>query len=205
MHFFFEIAPSVSRQCPTASYSAGVAEAVHRYQRVADGFGRRLGGVTTEAWGLPTPCTDWTVRQLVTHVVDTHRRVLATLPGGEFVAVGADEPLDVAFAEAAAAVSAALADPARATTVVGGLFGEQPFEKLVGRLLCADTLVHTWDLARATGQDEVLDAGAVADASRFLTPIDEAIRRPGGFAPKVEPAPGADTQTELLNFCGRRP
>ena len=35
-----------------------------------------------------------------------------------------------------------------------GMFGEQTFESLVGRLVCSDTLIHTWDLARATGQVE---------------------------------------------------
>ena len=48
------------------------------------------------------------------------------------------------------------------------MFGEQPFESLVGRLLCADTLIHTWDLARATGQPEALDPGGVAKAADVL-------------------------------------
>ena len=80
-----------------------------------------------------------------------------------------------------------------------------PFESLVGRLLCADTLIHTWDLARTTGLDESLDPEAIAKASEFLTPIDDAIRRPGGFEPKIDPSPDADAQTKLLNFAGRGP
>ncbi len=96
-----------------------------------------------------------------------------------------------------------LRDEARASQTVSGMFGEQPFESLVSRLLCTDTLVHTWDLARATGQAEGLDEVAVAKAMEFLAPLDEAIRRPGGFAPKIEPAQDADAQTRLLNFCGR--
>ena len=84
------------------------------------------------------------------------------------------------------------------------MFGEQPFESLVGRLLCADTLFHTWDLARATGQDEQLDPRrSTSAAPSSSTPLDEAIRRPGGFAPKIEPPPDADEQTRLLNFGGR--
>ncbi|MGH9091273.1 MAG: TIGR03086 family metal-binding protein, partial [Acidimicrobiales bacterium] len=105
---------------------------------------------------------------------------------------------------AGAAVAGALDDPDRSARTVGGMFGEQPFESLVGRLLCADTLFHTWDLARATGQDEHLDEGAVAAAMTFLEPIDETIRRPGGFAPKLPPPPGADAQVRLLCFGGRQ-
>ena len=83
------------------------------------------------------------------------------------------------------------------------MFGEQSFESVVSRLLCSDTLFHTWDLARATGQDEELDQDAVAKSLEFLTPMDEAIRRPGGFAPKIDPAAGVDLQTRWLNFGGR--
>ena len=73
----------------------------------------------------------------------------------------------------------------------------------MGRLVSADTLVHTWDLARATGQDESLDPQTAAKVLEFLTPIDESVHYPGGFAAKIDPPPGADMQTRLLNFTGR--
>lgn len=174
-----------------------------RYATIADGFADRLGGIKPAHWADPTPCPDWTVRDLVAHVIGTHRRVVSTLGQGEPVEVDKEGELVGAFSDARAAVEDALSDPARSQKVISGMFGEQPFESLVGRLLCSDTLIHTWDLARATHQDEHLDADAVAKSSEFLTSIDEAIRRPGGFAPKIPPAAGADGQTELLNFCGR--
>ncbi len=180
-----------------------MSEVFERYGRIADGFTARLAGVGAEQWAVSTPCTDWTVRDLVGHVISTHRRVVATVEGGEPAEVDAGGDLDEQWREARGAVADALGDEAKAGKTVGGMFGEQPFESLVGRLLCADTLVHTWDLARATGQDERLDGDAVAKADAFLTPIDEAIRRPGGFAPKIGPAPDADDQTRFLNFCGR--
>jgi uncharacterized protein (TIGR03086 family) len=98
-----------------------------------------------------------------------------------------------------------LATEFRASTLVGAMAGEQTLASLVGRLVCTDVLVHTWDLARAMGQDETLDAGAVTTALEVLEPLDRYIRRPGGFAAKIDPAPGADTQTRFLNFCGRAP
>jgi hypothetical protein len=99
----------------------------------------------------------------------------------------------------------ALDDEARASKLMTGMFGEQTFESLVGRLVCSDTLIHTWDLARATGQVETLDPGAVSKARESLTPLDDAIRRPGGFGARITPSPGADAQTQFLNFCGRAP
>jgi uncharacterized protein (TIGR03086 family) len=184
------------------SYSGPVSEISERYSTVADGFADRAAAITPNQWSLPTPCTEWTVRDLVAHVVGTQRGVHATL-GGEAAEVDKEGDLVGAFADARACIESALADPEQSAKVISGMFGEQPFESLVSRLLCADTLIHTWDLARATGQDERLDPIAVERSAEFLTPIDEAIRRPGGFAAKITPAEGANDQTRLLNFCGR--
>lgn len=180
-----------------------MSEIGDRYERVGDGFGTRLSGVAPEQWGNPTPCTDWNVKDLVVHVITTHRRVVANLDGADVPGLDPDDDLGARWAEATGAVRTALADPDRAGQTVSGMFGEQSFESLVGRLLCADTLFHTWDLARATGQDEYLDQLAVGKALEFLAPLDEAIRRPGGFAAKIDSPDGADPQTRLLNFGGR--
>ena len=75
-----------------------------------------------------------------------------------------DGDLQAQWLDASRAVTEALSDEARASKVVGGMFGEQSFESLVGRMVCADLLTHTWDLARATGQDESLDPAAVSAA-----------------------------------------
>lgn len=180
-----------------------MSEVSERYGRVANGFGARLARVTAEQWSSSTPCAEWTVRDLVVHVINTHHRVLAALDGSSPEEVAGPADLAAEWSAASEAVGSALADPERGSRTVSGMFGEQPFESLVSRLLCADTLFHTWDLARATGQDETLDDAAVAKAMEFLEPLDEAIRRPGGFAPKIAPPPTADAQTRLLCFGGR--
>jgi uncharacterized protein (TIGR03086 family) len=180
-----------------------VSEVRELYRRVADGFGVRLAGVQPGQWDAGTPCSEWDVRALVAHVIATHGRVRATLGDVDLAEVDANGDLIAQWASARQAVLAAVTDPAQAQQTVSGTFGEQPFETLVGRLLCADTLFHTWDLARATAQDEHLDAEASTKALEFLRPLDEAIRSPGGFGPKITPPPGADTQTMLLNFGGR--
>jgi len=180
-----------------------MSEVSERYAAVADGFTARLAKVQPDAWSAPSPCAEWTARDVVVHVINTHLRVLATLDGSEPPVVVADDDLQARWPAATEAILDALSDDDRAARTISGAFGEQPFESLVSRLLCADTLMHTWDLARATGQSERLDPEAVAKAREFLAPLDEAIRRPGGFAPKIEPSVGADEQTRLLNFCGR--
>jgi uncharacterized protein (TIGR03086 family) len=180
-----------------------MSEVVERYRIVADGFTTRVAGVAPDGWSVTTPCSDWTVADLVAHVVMTHLRVLATLDGTDPLDLDPNGDLFTQWRAATGTLLEALGDEARASKIMSGMFGEQTFASLVGRLVCSDTLLHPWDLARATGQDERLDSEAVARALETLTPLDEGLRRPGGFAPRIVPAPGADVQMQLLNFCGR--
>ena len=78
-----------------------------------------------------------------------------------------------------------------------------PLEQLIGRLMTTDVLVHTWDLARATGQDETLDADAVSHAYSGLLPMDGMIRMPGVFGAKLDTPADAPEQTKFLRFLGR--
>ncbi len=185
------------------AYHRRMSAASDRYRTVADGFTDRLAGVGPDQWALPTPCTDWNVRQLAAHVIMTQRRVLSMGGGPEAVEVADDADLVAEWTAARRAMEEAVHDEARASATVSGASGDQKFEDMVGRLVCADTLLHTWDLARATGQDETLEPEVAAACLGFLTPMDEAIRRPGGFGPRLACPPGAGVQAELLAFCGR--
>jgi len=180
-----------------------VSEASERYSRIANGFGARVAGISDDKWSARTPCTEWTVRELVGHVVAVHRNVVAGLDASAPPPPATDHDLVAAWHAATAEVEAALADPGRASAPVSGRFAPMPLEEMIGRLLCSDTLVHTFDLARATGQSEELDAPGVSYAFTMLLPADEAIRGPGSFGPKIDPPAGASEQTRFLCFLGR--
>jgi hypothetical protein len=70
--------------------------------------------------------------------------------------------------------------------------------------LTADLAIHAWDLARATGQDDTLDPGAVA----LLLPWTEAsgglIAGSGMFGPPIDPGSGAPDDVRLLALLGRK-
>ena len=182
-----------------------MSEVGERYGRIADGFTARVDGVPPGSWTAQSPCPDWTARDVAKHVIDTTRLFLTRLSGGDPAPPDTDEDLRASWLVESQAVRAALADPARAATPIKGLGGEQPFEDVIGGVLCADTLIHTWDLARATGQDDTLDAGGREAALAFLTPQESMLRSPGGFGPQLEPPAGADDQARFLCFVGRRP
>ena len=62
-------------------------------------------------------------------------------------------------------------------------------DEIIGRFVCMDVLVHTWDLARTVGADEHLDEELVRQAYDALQPMDAMIRQPGVFGAKLEPPP----------------
>jgi uncharacterized protein (TIGR03086 family) len=65
--------------------------------------------------------------------------------------------------------------------------------------------VHTWDVARATGLDETLDADEVHRMFSAMEPLDEVLRASGHFGPRVPVPDDADEQTKLIAFTGRQP
>lgn len=174
-----------------------------RYSAIVDGFTTRARALSPDHWPARTPCSEWTVRDLLVHVITVQRRMVAGLDGTEAAEVNPNGDLVALWRSESGKVVDALGDESKLSKNVQGPAGEMPFGQIADLLLCTDTLVHTWDLSRATGQDERIDGDAAARALANLEPFDESMRGPNAFGPKVTPAPGADTQTRLLNFLGR--
>jgi uncharacterized protein (TIGR03086 family) len=103
-------------------------------------------------------------------------------------------------------VQALLDDQATAQRMLSNQhIGEVPLDQAVDRFYTADVFMHTWDLARATGQEERLDPGRCAQLLDGILPLDDVLRKSGQYGPRVEVPESADVQTRLLAFIGRRP
>jgi uncharacterized protein (TIGR03086 family) len=187
-----------------------MGEIAERYRNVAAQFTQRVQAVPDDAWESPAPCEGWVARDVVGHLVEW-------LPGMFFgtweltappVASVDDDPL-AAWTVVDATIQAALDDPAQAGTVRATPMGPMTFEDAVAMICTPDVLVHTWDLARAAGLDEALDADEVhrqvAGVEAIDPAIDEAMRSSGHYGPRVPVAADADEQTRLLAFMGRQP
>jgi uncharacterized protein (TIGR03086 family) len=179
-----------------------MSEVFDRYRALADDFSARVNTVSAADWSNQSPCEEWKARDVVAHVIGVHRHFLSLLdatpePSGD------PGDLVAAWAAVRSDVETALADPDRAGRVVETPFGAMPFEVFVDRVMSVDLLVHTWDLSRATGLDERINAEAVGHAFEALKPMDAMLRGPGRFKDKVTPPAGADLQTEFLCFLGR--
>ena len=112
-----------------------------------------------------------------------------------------DDPQAV-WKEASAAALAAVASPGITEATVSLLRGPTPAAQYL-RELWADHLIHAWDLARATGQDERLPPDLVEVGYAQWKPLERLLNASGLFGSHVEPPPDADLQTKLLAVTGR--
>ena len=179
-----------------------MSEGTDRLLTMLSAFDARVQTAANGDWSRPAPCDGWTARDVVDHVANNILHVTAGLSGAAPQPVGSDENIVSAWNRALTAAKSVL-PTADTSQNLPGPMGPMPAEMIIGRLMSMDTLVHTWDLARAVGGDERLDADAVAHAYSGVKPMDAMIRRPGIFGPKIEAAPGDDLQTEFLKFLGR--
>jgi uncharacterized protein (TIGR03086 family) len=175
-----------------------------QYQQVSNGFDAVVGAVAPDKWGAQSPCELWTARDVVGHVVSGHRGLIAGVSDRQPVPFGADEDPQPAWEEARSGIDAIAADPAVLAREIDGPTGRMPVGEIIGRFVTMDLLVHTWDLARAVGADEHLDERWVRQAYDTLLPMDDMIRQPNVFGPKLEPPKDANLQTAFLYFLGRR-
>jgi uncharacterized protein (TIGR03086 family) len=178
-----------------------------RYRNVAGTFTARVAGVPSDAWDNAAPCDGWVARDIVRHLVTW---VPPFLTGGAALAVPTgpsvdDDPLG-AWTTLSDAIQHVLDDPdVGSRAFAHPQAGSHPLDQAIGMFIMGDVLIHTWDLARATGQDETLDAAEVAGMYEGMLPIDAMLRTSGHYGPRVDVPNTADVQTKLIAFTGRHP
>ena len=184
-----------------------MSEIAERYRRVADCFTERVNEVPDAAWENPAPCEGWVARDVVRHLVEWIPPFL-TAAGGPALPVGPSVDDDPAGAWAAldGGIQRLLDDPvASATEISHPRAGTHRLDEAIAMFFVGDILVHTWDVARAAGLDETLDADEVHGMLVGMEPMDEMLRSSGHYGPRVEVAADADEQTRLIAFTGRTP
>jgi uncharacterized protein (TIGR03086 family) len=187
-----------------------------RYRAHADAFEAKVAGVRPEQWNAQSPCEDWTARDVVDHVVDMHAAMLRPIGRALSPAPSVQEDPLTAFRSARADVESVLADPEAAATESDTPGGRVAFATHVDQVISDDMVLHGWDLARATGQDDTMDQADVermwAHASAIPAAMMERLRTPGAFGPgikvygpEVAVAEDAPLQHRLLGLIGRDP
>jgi uncharacterized protein (TIGR03086 family) len=180
-------------------------------QRMTDRFAEVLSGVEPDQYPLPTPCPDWTVDQLIDHVITANHLVELLLTGVDREVafarlqqrpVSPDRRLDLPASVTAQRLAFEAADPGdEVVTAVSTMTAS----RLLG-IRIIDLLVHGWDLARAVGADERLPAELVAAGLAIVEPQADWMATVGVFGTGAIGAPEpADDQERLLQLTGRRP
>ena len=182
-------------------------EVAERHVRSCERFGAAVAAAGGK-WDRPTPCADWSARDVLEHVIGFHD-VLLLRPLGAKPDRPRDDPLQ-RWLLTHDALRSAFSRP--------GLFdgpidvpavGTNPPTQLDAAPLVAaltqDVLVHTWDLARAVDADNRLDPGLCERYLGQLPDDPQALVASGMFGPAVEVATDTDSQARLLARLGRDP
>jgi uncharacterized protein (TIGR03086 family) len=166
------------------------------WRQAAEKWSEVSAQITDDQWEQPTPCEQWTVRDLVDHAM--HWQAM----GGGMLGAGTSPGDD--WEVIRPKLSEALDDSGNLegnAEAMGGMPKQQAAGFVIG-----DLLIHSWDLARSIGADDTLPADAVEATLIGLQRVPpETLRSSKMFGDPVEVADDASAQDRLLGFVGRTP
>ena len=173
-----------------------------RHREVAAAFGRLVDGAGS--WQAPAPVDGWTARDVVAHLVEWFPGFLSgggvPLPAGPAVA---DDPA-AAWQHQARAVQGLL-DERGDESFTHPYAGTHRLADAIDRFYTADVFMHSWDLARATGQPVRLDEDFAAVLLDGMRPIEDVMRSSGQYGEPVPVPDDAPAVDRLMGFIGRDP
>ena len=182
---------------------------LEQFDSVSAEFSRLVAATPLDALEDPTPCTEWTVRLLLNHVVTGTQRYVCVIegrptPDRSIDQVG-DDPVG-AFARRLEQFRAAIGRPGALDGTYHHASGDMSGSTYL-KMRANEFLVHGWDLARATGQvpdfsDELCDP--CIEMYREILAVR--VREPGrGFGVEFPVDEGAPALDRLVAFFGRTP
>lgn len=176
--------------------------------RAVNQMGTVVARINERQEWLPTPCADWDVRALLTHVIGhSLPNFIVAASGGTPDWQAPTTGVQAEWAEAYQTAASELLATWRAADMdrmVASFGGQAPLRGRADQQI-AELAVHAWDLAKATNQSEPLDPAVAEHAlswSREM--LKPEYRGPGlGFGPEVPVAPDAPSYDKLAGWFGR--
>lgn len=165
-------------------------------------FAALVESATPADWGRPSPVKEWTARDVVEHLLEW-------LPGF-LEGTGATLP-SVDTADLVSAWQQRTSDVQRLLETHGDIefespmFGRTTVASAIERFYNADVWMHSWDLARALGQQPDLGEERCAAALAGMEPIEQLMRDSGQFGQRVDVPADASAQDRFIGFIGRDP
>lgn len=180
---------------------------VEAHRRTVTAWQAKVDAIASDQWSNPTPCTEWSVRDLVNHVVGEELWMVPLLQGATIEEVGdrfdgdvlGDNP--VATARNASSEALAVSDEKLpANEKVHLSYGDEDAAEYAWQLT-ADHLIHGWDLAKGAGLDPTMEPDLVEAVAAWFAKMEDAYRSAGAIGPRA-PLTG-DPQADLLAAFGR--
>ena len=176
--------------------------------RAFDQAERVIASMPSDQLTRPTPCTEWDVRALLSHLVMVTRRIAAVGEGRSALEVLPecipDGEMWEAFHVARETADRAWAHDAALTREV-----EVPWGRMLGALVLGgylpEVVAHTWDLWTATDCSIPLDPALADTAMAVARRAIPAERDRFPFAPVVDVPETADACSRFAGWMGRAP
>ena len=180
------------------------------HAQALDATHRLVAGIGDQQWGEVSVCEDWTVRELVNHIVTGNYWAEELASGKTIEEVGdrldgdvlGDDPVSV-YDDSATRAAAAFRAPGAMDAPCAVSYGPVPGSVYCGHRFI-DVLVHGWDVAKSTGQDTTLPPDLVDACWAVVEPQLEMLVGSGAFGTTVEVPDDADAETKLLAVLGRQ-
>jgi uncharacterized protein (TIGR03086 family) len=162
-----------------------------------------LQGVLPQQMKAPSPCSEWSVGQVVDHLIEAQTHFVQ-MAGGEPSSVEIHGSSLDRFDAAAAEVLAFVSEAGFGARAVKLPFGEFTGEQFVD-LVSLETLVHAWDVASATSTDTDLAPNAATHLLEVATKMMGGSPRPAGsnFAAEQIAPPTSTSADHLAAYLGR--
>ena len=177
---------------------------VKLYETATKATQQLIASVKPDQLESATPCSEWDVKAIIDHLIGGAAFFSASLAGEEPSGPPqADSPAE-AYGILTSKVVEVASIPSNLERRVPTPFGEMSGgEVIFGAFM--DTVVHGWDLAKATGQDTSLNADHVEIISQAFGPQMDGLRQGGAFGPEVLVGSEVSSQDKLLSMMGRQP
>jgi len=187
-------------------YSDVMSDNLRTYVKALYGFDAVVGRAPADSWANQSPCEEWTAADVVAHNVGMNTMVTGFTQGVNARGPGQERPDDPAGAwrESFDGLLAALDHPGALQTVAKTPWGEMPVDKFLG-FAWVDPLIHTWDLAKATGQEPALDGPLTERGAKQLERAGDSLRGPGRFGAAAEAGDNAPVADIFIALSGRDP
>ncbi len=153
-------------------------------------------------WDRPSPVKEWTARGVVEHLIVW----LTGFLGADHVSVPPVDTSDLvtAWRQRTADVQQLIETQGDAV-FEGKMIGRTTVAAAIDRFYTADIWMHSWDLARALGQQIDMNEERCAAALAGMEPIEQLLRDSGQFGSRVDVPPDASAQDRFIGFIGRDP